>query len=176
MPLTEKDFLDYELKAGIGFHNPKFINLARKTVAQVMKYKNLKTLDFGCGTAVYSEEFRKAGFDITAQDIYKAHRDYAKENAPDLKVVARPIKAEFLIFVEVAEHMTDEDIYTAIEKIQPNVILFSSTSEKTDFDVEWNHINIKEQSEWIEFWKGLGFRKIQDLKLPTKWTMLLERI
>jgi hypothetical protein len=72
--------------------------------------------------------------------------------------------------------MTDEEIVKAIEKIDPAFILFSSTSEKTDFDEEWNHINIKSQSEWITFWEAMGYEIMTDLKYPTSWSKLLRKI
>ena len=180
MKLTEQEFLDAQIQMGIGPHNPKFVNLAKKTVAQLSKYKGFKAIDYGSGTGVYANELANAGFDVIAQDIMKVHRDFIKDNyeyfKQPRKVFAKPVRADLMLFIETAEHMEDYEIKDAIFAIEPKVVLFSSTSEKTDNDEAWSHINIKEQSEWIKFWKGLGFRKIQDFKLPTKWTMLLERI
>jgi len=176
MKLTEQEFLERELEMGISPDNARFVNLAKKTVNQIKDLSHLKAIDFGAGVGVYSNEFQKAGFNVLAQDISKAHRDFVKKSFPDLKVIAKPAKADLMLFIEVAEHMTDEEIVKAIEAIDPKYILFSSTSKKTEFDIEWNHINVKPQTEWITFWESMGYKVKQPLKYPTSWTMLLEKI
>lgn len=175
MKLTPKEFLDYEIANGIGPHNPKFVDLAKKTVNQLTEYKKLSMIDYGAGTGVYADVLLKEGFDVTACDIDKTHRDFMKSNYPDLKVVAKPKQSDFMIYIEVAEHMTDEQIVKAVNAINPSKILFSSTSQKTDHDEAWGHINVKPQEEWLEFWAELGFKKINDLSYPTKWTILLQK-
>jgi len=173
--ISPKEFLRIELERGISPFNPKFVK-KRAQLAQMMEpYKHLKTIDYGAGTGVYAEEFRKAGFDVVAQDIWKEHRDFMKENYPGLKVVARPVKAEFMLFIEVAEHMADSEIDKAIEKIDPEFILFSSTSNRDPYDEKWGHVNIKEQPEWVKFWKDRGYEVKQEMRNPTKWTKLLQR-
>ena len=176
MKLTEEQFLEKELELGISPFNPKFVANRAKDAQMMAEFKHLKTIDYGCGVGVYSDQFQKAGFDIVAQDISKAHRDFVKKHYPDLKVVARPVKAELMLFIEVAEHMTDEEIKQAIEKIDPEYILFSSTSAKTDYDKIWGHVNIKEQPAWVKFWNELGYKKVKDLTRPTKWTFLLKKL
>jgi 2-polyprenyl-3-methyl-5-hydroxy-6-metoxy-1,4-benzoquinol methylase len=174
--LSEKEFIEFELKAGICYSNPNFRKLAEKTYEQIKDLPFETVIDFGCGTGAYSQVLNNNGRKVIAQDIMKIHRDYVKENHPDLKVVAKPVKADLMYFIEVAEHMKDEEIVKAIEKIDPAFILFSSTSEKTDFDEEWNHINIKSQSEWITFWEAMGYEIMKDLKYPTAWSKLLRKI
>jgi 2-polyprenyl-3-methyl-5-hydroxy-6-metoxy-1,4-benzoquinol methylase len=176
MKLSEQEFLKVELENGIGFHNPKFISNRAKDAKMMLPYKDMKAIDYGAGTGVYSSEFSKVGFDIVAQDISKAHRDYIREHCPELKVILKPVKKELMLFIEVAEHMTDQEIYNAIEAIDPKVILFSSTSQKTDFDIQWGHCNIKPQDEWVTFWKAIGYKVIAEPGRPTKWTKLLEKI
>ena len=176
MKLTEEEFLAKELEIGVGFHNPNFIRNRDKDAQMMIKYKDLKAIDYGAGCGVYAEQFRKAGFDIVAQDISKVHREYMNENCPLLKVTARPVKKDLMLFVEVAEHMTDEEIVKAIEKIDPKIILFSSTSEKNDYDILWGHVNIKPQTEWVTFWSAMGYKVIARPGRPTKWSMILERV
>lgn len=174
MKLTNKEFLEKELEMGVSPFNPKFVKLATNTVNQLIDYKDLSVIDFGAGTGVYSKALLDAGFDVAAQDIFKEHRDFMKENYADLKVIARPVKADLMLFIETAEHMEDLEIVKAIQTIDPKVILFSSTSD--DFSEEWGHVNVKPQSEWVRFWKELGYKKVKDLNKPTKWTFLLERV
>ena len=173
--ITEKQFLEAELQMGIHYDNPDFKLLAEKTAEQIDNLTPDKVIDYGCGTGSYSKVLHDLGYNVLACDYFKIHRDYVKEKFPELKVIARPVEADLMYFIETAEHMTDEEIYKAIDKINPKHILFSSTSEKTEYDELWNHINIKEQDEWIEFWMGLGYKKIKDLEFPTPWSMLLEK-
>lgn len=172
--MIPKEFLEKELEMGVSPFNPKFVKLAENTAQQVKHLKDLKTIDYGAGTGVYASQFADNGFDIVAQDIWKEHRDFMKENYPGMKVVARPSKAELMLFIEVAEHMTDEDIIKAIEKIDPEYILFSSNSN--DFDQDWGHVNVKPQDEWLNFWSDLGYELESIFTNPTKWTKLLRRI
>jgi len=176
MKLTDKEFLKKEIELAISPDNPEFVTLAELTVEQIKHLKNLKTIDFGAGVGVYSEQLRKAGFDVTPQDISKAHRDFIKKNYPDLNPVARPVKADLMIYIEVAEHQTDEEIIKTIEKISPKVILFSSTPHFSEIDTEWNHINIKSEDEWLNFFADLGYKKEKSLNYPTPWAMLLKKI
>jgi hypothetical protein len=56
------------------------------------------------------------------------------------------------------------------------LIVFSSTPHKTPNDEEWGHINIKQESEWIEFWNMLGYSVLEKPQTPTGWTLMLEKI
>jgi 2-polyprenyl-3-methyl-5-hydroxy-6-metoxy-1,4-benzoquinol methylase len=174
--ISQEEFLQTELKMGVHKDNPKFMKRCIDTAKQVSHLKDLSVIDYGAGTGVYSHALQLEGFNVVAQDVFKSHRDYMKENYPDLKVIARPVQSDFMYFIEVAEHMTDSEIVKAIDIIQPKYILFSSTSQKTEQDEEWGHINIKSQSEWIMFWSELGYVGELALSKPTKWTKLLKRV
>jgi 2-polyprenyl-3-methyl-5-hydroxy-6-metoxy-1,4-benzoquinol methylase len=174
--LSEKEFIEFELKVGICYSNPNFRKLAEKTYEQIKDLPFETVIDYGCGTGAYSQVLNDNGRKVIAQDIMKAHRDYVKENHPDLKVVAKPVKADLMYFIEVAEHMTDDEIVKAIEKIDPAFIIFSSTSERTENDLAWGHVNIKPQSEWITFWEAMGYEMMKELKYPTAWSKLLRKI
>ena len=177
MKITEKEFLEAELNTlNLIINNPDFVALAQQVADYLKQYQPDTVIDFGCGTGVYSEVMRQNGFNILAQDIFKSHRDYCKENYPDLKVVARPKDADLMLFIEVAEHMTDEEIKEAIQKINPRLILFSSTPERTDQDEMWGHVNIKQENEWIEMWNELGYNVIDKPQTPTPWALMLEKI
>lgn len=178
--MNPKEFLEKLLEMGVSPQNQDFVNLAKDTVSKLDKYKDYKTIDYGAGTGVYANELALAGFDVVAQDIWKENRDYIQENyeyfSQPRKTITKPTKSDLMIFIEVAEHMTDSEIKKAIKSIDPKIILFSSTSKKSDEDEEWGHINLKSQKDWLSFWKKLGFNKINDLEVPTEWTILLEKI
>jgi len=182
--VSPKEFLEIELSAGISPDNPAFISLAEGTLKTLRKkcaelkidIANKSFIDFGAGVGVYSETFRANGCKIKALDIWKSHRDFMAERFPLLEVISKPEKADVMIFIETAEHMTDDQITAALSDINPELILFSSTSQVTENDEEWGHINVKEQPDWVEFFDMLGYEKVSDLKHPTKWSFLLKRI
>ena len=81
-----------------------------------------------------------------------------------------------MLWIEVAEHMTDQEIIKALEIVKPRVILFSSTPETTDFDADWGHINIKNEKDWIAMFKELGYKLIEKPKTPTLWALTFQKI
>ena len=175
--ITEQEFLKAEVELmNLTMNNPAFVNLGKNVSKYCRKFNATNVIDYGCGTGVYSEVLRMDGYDVMAQDVFKSHRDYCKENYPYLKVIAKPKAAELMLFIEVAEHMTDQEIKNAIEMIEPRFILFSSTPESTVNDEQWGHINIKQEPEWIEFWKGLGYAVVEKPITPTSWSLTLGKI
>lgn len=177
MNISEDDFLKKEIENfNLTMHNPDFVALAQEVADYCKKLKPESVLDFGCGTGVYSEVLRQNDFEITAQDIFKSHRDYCKENYPKLKVLQKPKQADLMLWIEVAEHMTDDEISKALKAVNPKYILFSSTPETTDFDADWGHINIKQEKEWIAMFKSLGYKLIEKPKTPTQWALTFQKI
>jgi len=173
MLITEQEFLEYELNNGIGMHNEFFKDLARNTVAQIEDLPVVSVLDYGAGTGVYSDAYFKAGYHIVAYEIFKSHREYMKQNVAYVEIIDEPITTDLLNFIETAEHMTDKELDYLFSKIEPNYILFSSTSQRVPgFDEQWGHINIKEQTEWDSYFKIKGYSKLKDLSLPTTWSKL----
>jgi hypothetical protein len=173
MLITEQEFLEYELNAGIGMHNEFFKDLARNTVSQIEDLPVVSVLDYGAGTGVYSDAYFKAGYHIVAFEIFKSHREYMKQYVAYVEIVDEPITTDLLNFIETAEHMTDKELNFLFKNIEPKYILFSSTSQRVPgFDESWGHINIKEQDEWDSFFKEKGYTKIKDLAQPTNWSKL----
>jgi len=173
MLITEEEFLEYELKNGIGMHNEFFKDLARNSVEQIKHLEVSSVLDYGAGTGVYADAYYQAGYDIKAFEIFKPHREYIKQYIPYLEIVDKPITTDLLNFIETAEHMTDIELNYLFSNIAPKYILFSSTSQRIPgFDESWGHINIKDQDEWDSFFKTKGYTKIKDLTQPTTWSKL----
>lgn len=177
MKLTDKEFLEAELNSlNLTMDNPDFVGLAKSVADYCKKFNAESVLDYGCGTGVYSEVLRQEGFNIIGQDVFKAHRDYCKENYPLLKVYQKPKEADLMLWIEVAEHMTDQEISKALEAVKPRVILFSSTPHKTDFDEDWGHINIKSETQWVAMFRKFGYKLIEKPKTPTVWALTFQKI
>ena len=172
---TDKQFIDYELANGISLDNPAFMDLAKNTIAQLNGY-GTSILDYGCGVGAYSKAAMDFGLDVYAFEKFKAHKEYLKKNLPYLKLITKLKQTDILMLIETAEHMTDDEINKIFQHIEPKWILFSSTSARTDFDEAWGHINVKEQSEWDDFFLRMGYRLHKHLSLPTEWSKMYEKV
>jgi hypothetical protein len=172
--ISPKEFLEYELANGISADNPNFMQLAKQTVNQLgIDYNTV--LDFGAGTGVYSEAFRQSGKDVKSYEIWNEHRQYIRHKFPLLEIVDQPITTDLMLFIEVAEHMTDDELVILMSKINPKFILFSSTSDvNPGFDEDWGHINIKQQIDWVAIWARMRYEFVQDLTFPTSWSKLFK--
>lgn len=169
--VSDKEFLRIELEMGVSLDNPNFVNLAKNT-AEEIKGLGHSLLDYGAGTGVYADDFHKAGFDVFIWEKFDAHKEYIRERLPHLNIIDKPITTDVMAFIEVAEHMTDKELKALFKKIKPNYILFSSTSQKTDNDEAWGHINVKEQSEWDAMFEGFGYKVEKQLSIPTLWAKI----
>lgn len=174
MNYTPAQFLDYELQHGINADNPAFTALAEAT-AKAIKEPVISVLDFGAGTGVYSAAFHRAGYDVYAYEIWEEHRRYIGTKFPYVKFAAKPFTTDLMLFIEVAEHMTEQEIRKLFKEIRPKYILFSSTPEKNPgFDEDWGHILIQTEDEWLDLFDSLGFEYVRKLHTPTDWAFMLK--
>lgn len=172
---TDKEFLKAELDMGIDPFNPNFINLCNATVNEIEnEIKFQSVLDYGAGVGAYSDAFHKKGYEVSCYEYFEAHREYMAEKLPHLNIIPKPITTDLMLFIEVAEHMTDKELKSLFKKIKPKHILFSSTSKTTDLDEDWGHINIKSQEEWQDLFNSFGYELIKDLTQPTSWSKLYQ--
>jgi len=171
--ITDKEFLETELKMGISFDNALFVSLAKHTAQQFKDLPIKSVLDYGAGTGVYSDAFYQEGYDVRVFEIWNAHKKYIKEKAPHLKFCNKPFSTDLMAFIEVAEHMTDQQLFELFEKIKPTYILFSSTSvSNPEFDLQWGHINLKQQAEWDIFFDKLGYNILRQVSYPTNYSKI----
>lgn len=174
--INDKEFLAAELEMGIGFHNEAFKNLAKATLNAVSDLNFTTVLDYGAGTGVYADAFQQAGFDVSAFELWDAHKEYIKANAPNVKLVNKPITTDLMLFIEVAEHMTDKELNALFKAIKPSHILFSSTHDKSDMDEKWGHVNIKLPADWVKFFNKKGYMLNKKLSFPTSWSLLFNKV
>lgn len=174
--ISEQEFLETELSVGISPDNPAFVELARQTSIKVIGACEFKTvMDFGPGVGVYANEMHNQGKKVAVWEKFESHREFIKDRFPHLEILPEPITTDLMMFIEVAEHMTDDELINLFDKIQPNYILFSSTSQVTENDEAWGHINIKPQHEWVELFDMFGYDLLQPMSLPTEWSKLFKR-
>lgn len=176
MTITPQQFLESEILSGIHADNPEFVRLAQQTCDQLHFLDFRSVLDYGAGTGVYSAAFYDAGFDINVYEIWEPHREYIRKYFPRLKIIDQPITTDLMLWIEVAEHMTDDEINQLMKSVSPHHILFSSTPEHNPgFDEMWGHINIKTGQEWDSLFSDFGYNTITYLGNPTPWTKLYSK-
>jgi len=173
--VSEELFLKTELDAGISPDNKEFMNLAFSLVNDLKSLTVKSVLDYGAGTGAYAEAFHVSGYEVTIWEKFKAHKEYLSNRLPHIKISDKPITTDLMLFIEVAEHMTDKELDKLFKAIQPQYILFSSTSERTAWDLAWGHINVKEQTEWVELFENKGYSLVRDTNVPTSWAKLFEK-
>ena len=175
--ISNKEFLDAELKMGISADNPGFVALCNATANELLTFGDIKSvLDYGAGTGVYSNSLHNKGFDVKVFEVFDSHQAYIKEKYPHLQIIDKPVTTDCLLWIEVSEHMTDKEIDNLFKAINPKYIYHSSTSETTEHDVQWGHINIKTQDQWIELFRSKGYELIKETFVPTAWSKIYKKI
>jgi len=175
--ISNKEFLDAELKMGISADNPLFVALCNATANELVMYSDIKSiLDYGAGTGVYANALHNKGFDVKVFELFDTHQAYIKKNYPHLQIIDKPITTDCLFWIEVSEHMTDKEIDDLFNTIDPKYIYHSSTHETTKLDLMWGHINIKTQNEWIELFRSKGYELIKQPFIPTAWAKIYKKI
>jgi hypothetical protein len=175
--ISDKEFLEAELAMGISGDNPSFVGLCNATAQELMNYTDIKSvLDYGAGTGVYANALHEKGFDVKIFEIFNAHREHIKSKYPHLEIIDKPITTDCLLWIEVSEHMTDKEIDNLFKTISPKYIYHSSTSETTEHDEQWGHINIKSQDDWIKLFESKGYEVIRRLDIPTAWSKIYKKI
>lgn len=172
--ITPKEFLEKEIGWGISFDNADFLNLAKATATQLKDLPIKSVMDFGAGTGVYSDAFYKEGYDTFVYEIWDEHKEYIRSKAPYLNIIDKPITTDLMTLIEVAEHMTNKEILSLFKAVKPTYVLFSSTSEKTDYDEQWGHINVKQQNEWVLMFKRMSYELDRHLFYPTVYSKLFK--
>lgn len=177
MRLNDKEFLDIELSIGISADNPSFVDLCNATAKELMRYPDIKSvMDYGAGIGVYANALNEKGFDVKVFEIFNSHQEYIKSKYPHLEIINKPITTDCMLWIEVSEHMTDKEIDNLFKTISPKYIYHSSTSEISDNDERWGHINIKSQDDWIKLFESKGYELIQRLDIPTAWSKIYKKI
>jgi 2-polyprenyl-3-methyl-5-hydroxy-6-metoxy-1,4-benzoquinol methylase len=191
--ITNKEFLERELKANIGFHGDQYIGLMRNT------YNTLRAItgeidvfvDLGAGTGVLSAVASEDAGRVRAFDTNPEHKKYFKANATAKFPSAERVnycdcdftKKKFrfgggnivLACIEVTEHIPQPEYERFLENVEDRAdwFLFSSTpNSRPGFDEEWGHINIHQTNEWIEIHERFGWELHKRLTVPTSWSLL----
>jgi 2-polyprenyl-3-methyl-5-hydroxy-6-metoxy-1,4-benzoquinol methylase len=172
--ISPAEFLKAELEMGIDIQNEAFYNLCKHTAEQIADLGIKTVLDYGAGTGVYAEAYRRLGYKVYAFEIWEEHREYIRKNT-QVELVNMVFTTDLMNFIEVAEHMYDKELDSLFNLIKPKYIVFSSTSDVSgEWDLAWGHVNIKFQDEWIKFFESKGYEYLRPLQYPTNYTKLFK--
>ena len=180
--INDEDFLKAEIASGVSFENPDYIRLFEHTLNEVLRHIDFATFcDIGTGIGVFPHVIARSGRDAVGYDLNAQHERYFKKNG-DVGVSFRVAdftkgivgKYDLLSCIEVAEHIPDEKLLPFLATLHNHgkALLFSSTSERTENDAAWGHINMKDQSEWVRLFASFGWELKSAMRNPNNWTKL----
>jgi SAM-dependent methyltransferase len=183
MQFTDKEFFDWETQHGLTPDNPDYLRLHTFTANLIEPYKPRRVLEIGSGMGTLLECLAQKGIYAAGIDPNRFHRDFFVKRNPRLAdrygLLDHKFKLkrfDFVVSIEVFEHLTDELIHEYMKRLKPRYFLFSSTPHQTtpEFDEQWGHINLKQESEWIDLFSKYGYQLEKKLTLPTEWALLFK--
>jgi 2-polyprenyl-3-methyl-5-hydroxy-6-metoxy-1,4-benzoquinol methylase len=175
--VTDKEFFDIEVSAGITPENPDYFNLMNG-VANIIKNYSRNIIEIGAGMGTLGECLIHKGCDYYGIEPNKYHQDYAYQRGVKLNdITGYPNHCQMIVSIEVMEHLTDDQIKEYMNSIECQYFYFSSTPFFTtsEQDEAWGHINIKSEEEWIKFFSQFGFVLDKKLTIPTEWSLLFKK-
>jgi SAM-dependent methyltransferase len=158
----------------------RYLRTAEEIYQTFNKFSMLDTestiLDYGCGVGFLIAGFEKIGFNnVYGYDI----SEWASAKALEFghKLISKPEGFYDLgIFLDVLEHMTDEQIDTTFLKLEFNKVLVripcSVPTDPKQFFLDVSrqddtHINCKTPSDWIECFRKMGYKVHMELNMAT---------
>ena len=172
---------EFEMANNIRLDNDGFVNLYINTAQQISELVEFETFaDIGGGVGAYSIAMKNRNKQINYYDLNSNHLEYAKKhnvahNYFQCDITDTKIKVDLVACIEVMEHITDDKLNRMLENIECNYFHFSSTPHLTDFDAEWGHINIKQESQWIELFNNHNYELMKKVNVPTTWSLLFKK-
>ena len=179
---------NHENDLGINLDNESYVNLFKQTAKEIVKITGAKTfLDCGGGMGAYTKAMLEQGLDCTYVDLNEHHIKYVRKRLKPLNdqqsldiydddfTACVFKKFDLVASIEVMEHIPDAQLIPFLTKLKCGYFHFSSTPHTTDYDEEWGHINIKQESEWIELFTKCGFTMHSRVGQPTSWSLLFTK-
>jgi 2-polyprenyl-3-methyl-5-hydroxy-6-metoxy-1,4-benzoquinol methylase len=184
MPFTHKEFFEFEISQGTTPENPAYYNLHSATSDLVAEFHPSKVLEIGPGMGVIIECLNKKGIEAEGIDSNPFHQEYFNKRNPHLiskyHLLDKDLKIDmydFIVCIEVFEHLTDSVIKKYLSRFHAETVLFSSTPHAStpEFDEKWGHINIKTEAQWLRIFQEYGYDIHSKPHLPTEWTLILKK-
>jgi cyclopropane fatty-acyl-phospholipid synthase-like methyltransferase len=142
--------------------------------------KDSTLVDYGCAVGFLLEGFQEAGYsNVLGYEISDWAVSEGRRRGNRIHYWgyfdADPFATNVLTALDVFEHMTDEQVTDVVQTLNPSAMVVripSSTDGGKTFALEVSradptHINCKTKEQWIEFFRGLGYRTFLRLNLYT---------
>jgi len=133
-------------------------------------------LDYGCSLGFLIKGLEKVGFkNVYGYDISDWATEQARQSGCHMLTHAHGT-FDLGIFLDVLEHMTDQQIVELFARLQLNKVLVripcAVVEQPNEFYLEVSrrdatHINCKTDQAWIEVFQGLGYRNCFRLNMST---------
>lgn len=185
-PFTNEEFFNYNKEHGWTQENPDWVRGQDEISKYLLEIVKAQTVfDLGCGTGGLLESLIKKNVVCMGVDSNPLNKEFFDKRNPgnehrflcDMAQNVAPGNHFDVVFCcEVFEHIPDEinERILAIWREKCSFFVFSSTPYTTtpSFDNSWGHINVKPTDHWITFFEQRGFKLVQRLDYPTKWSLL----
>jgi 2-polyprenyl-3-methyl-5-hydroxy-6-metoxy-1,4-benzoquinol methylase len=177
---NEKCF-NWEIENRISLDNEGFVNLYNNTAREICKLISFDSFgDIGGGVGAYSLAMKNLNKEVYYYDLNEYHLQYAQihnvaTHYKQTDITQNKIKHDLVACIEVMEHITDDKLNDLLNNVDCKYFHFSSTPNKTDFDEEWGHINIKKEDEWIALFERHNYQLHTRMNLPTNWSLLFKK-
>ena len=174
--ISDKEFFDCEVAAGVTPENPDYYRLMEETANVIDRYNVKAIIEIGSGMGTLIEVLNKRGYKTYGIEPNEYHRDHAKGRGVKLHDLnTYPDKCDMIVSIEVLEHLTDDEIDEYLKRIEAQYFFLSSTPTRTDWDLNWGHINIKTEDEWVTLFKKYEYKLADRLTMPTPWSLMFKK-
>jgi SAM-dependent methyltransferase len=138
-----------------------------------------KVLDYGCAVGFLIKALSELGYeDIYGVEISKWAKDICRKDG--IKIASErqvSIPKNLIFFLDVLEHISNDDIYKIFNKITSDFIIVRipvTTKDNGEFvlDISENdptHINRKTKQSWIALLDSLNYELYSTINLNTIW-------
>ena len=139
----------------------------------ILRDKDSKILDYGCAVGFLLDGIKSIGYiDTNGYDISEWAISQVNKSHNIIDINKRQ-KFDIIFFLDVLEHMTDEQIKEVFDKIKSNILVVRipcCDENEDDFFLEISrmdetHINRKTKKEWVDFFNKNGYKNFIKLNL-----------
>jgi SAM-dependent methyltransferase len=133
-------------------------------------------LDFGCGVGFLLRGFRALGFqNLAGCEVSEWAAAQARRKGLDVAVPDRPGRYDLVTYLDVLEHMSDDEVVEAILRHPARVIVVRipvSTDGGRTFHLpvsraDPTHVNCKDKAAWRGTLRAGGYDRVVPLDRPT---------